>query len=85
MIGPATAGMASTDENLVPFVGLPMYGTSAWLSGPSDGDDPCCITLVPERGPGKLVWELLALGPEAPSFPTEAYHGSGDLDQLGLT
>jgi len=43
--GPTVAGMASTDESLAPFMGLPKHGGSARLSGPSGGVDPRCPVL----------------------------------------
>ena len=64
----AVAVMASADKSLMPFVGLPKFGWSAWLSGPSGGVDPYCVSLRPKRGLGELILELLTMGPEAPSF-----------------
>jgi hypothetical protein len=39
---------------------------------------PCRIGLRLERELGKLILELLTVGPGAPSFSIGAYHGLGD-------
>jgi hypothetical protein len=82
--------MTSTDKGVVPCLG-PSFSKVmgvARLSRPSDdGADPfvslCHTGHQLERGLGELVWELLTLGPGAPSFFIRAYYGSGDRECLG--
>jgi hypothetical protein len=63
---PAMPRMAFAHESLVPFMGPPKYGGSARLLGRRNGVDPRRISLGTERGSDEHVWELPALGLEAP-------------------